>query len=266
MPLTLEERGALVTLAELAAERGGFVPDQERWLAGWMQCSVRKWRVIRSALIAKGKLAGAERGGEAGFTFESEPNQSRTNFEPTSSQARKVAETETKPNEINEASRIREARVGDNNLPLEDTCSGGGGVERERASPTDDWPEGDLGKLLVDAADSPWLDPQKTPNLIITAGRIAAWKRRGASWSQHVLPVVTALAKLHGEPIATWQFFEKAIGRAVKSSRADMDLPEGVVPLRPGGGASITDRIAAENAEARRLAFAMLDRKNGQSN
>lgn len=57
MPLTLEERGALVTLTELAAERGGFVPDQERWLSGWMQCSVRKWRLIRAALIAKGWIS-----------------------------------------------------------------------------------------------------------------------------------------------------------------------------------------------------------------
>jgi len=82
---------------------------------------------------------------------------------------------------------------------------------------------------------------------------LTAWRRRGASWKRHVLPVVTSLANLQGEPISSWQFFEKAIGRAVSASRAELEVPEAgqVIPLRPGGE-SFADRDAAIRAEARR--------------
>lgn len=54
--LSLEERGAYNTLLDLIYDRGGPVPDDERWLAGWMGCSVRRWNAIRSALIEAGKI------------------------------------------------------------------------------------------------------------------------------------------------------------------------------------------------------------------
>jgi len=147
--------------------------------------------------------------------------------------------------------------VGDNNPNSEDTCSGGGvgGGARDGVTETNDWPEGDLAALLVEGAASPWLDPQKSPSLVISAGRIAAWKRRGASWRLHVLPVVTTLAKQHGEPISHWKFFEKAIGRAVQASREELVLPEGVVPLRPGGRAKSRDE---QNTEAWDYAIARI--------
>lgn len=54
--LSLEERGCYTTILDLIYDRGGPIPDDARWLAGWMNCSVRKWNVIRSALIAAGKI------------------------------------------------------------------------------------------------------------------------------------------------------------------------------------------------------------------
>jgi len=54
--LTLEEKGAYNTLLDLMYERGGPVPDDQRWLAGWMGCSLRKWTSLRAALIVKGKI------------------------------------------------------------------------------------------------------------------------------------------------------------------------------------------------------------------
>jgi hypothetical protein len=54
--LTLEERGAYNTCLDLIYDREGPIPDDARWLAGWMGVSVRKWASIRSALIVKAKL------------------------------------------------------------------------------------------------------------------------------------------------------------------------------------------------------------------
>lgn len=54
--LSPEERGCYTTVLDLIYDRGGPIPDDARWLAGWMNCSVRKWTAIRSALIAAGKV------------------------------------------------------------------------------------------------------------------------------------------------------------------------------------------------------------------
>jgi uncharacterized protein YdaU (DUF1376 family) len=56
MSLSLEERGAYQTLLDLIYDRGGPIPDHERLLAGYMGCSVRKWRTLRDVLIAKRKI------------------------------------------------------------------------------------------------------------------------------------------------------------------------------------------------------------------
>ena len=51
-PLGLELRGALVTLSDLQADRGGPLPDDDRLLAGYCGVSPRKWRSLRDELIA----------------------------------------------------------------------------------------------------------------------------------------------------------------------------------------------------------------------
>lgn len=56
LSLTLEERGAYNTLLDLIYSRGQPIPDDGRWLAGWMGCSLRKWNTIRAGLIFRGKI------------------------------------------------------------------------------------------------------------------------------------------------------------------------------------------------------------------
>lgn len=60
LSLTLEERGAYQTVLDLIYDRGGPVADNERLLAGYMGCSLRKWRALRGALVLKGKLVAAD--------------------------------------------------------------------------------------------------------------------------------------------------------------------------------------------------------------
>jgi len=54
--LTLEQRGAYQTILDLIYTSGGDIADNERWLAGQMMISVRKYRTIRDELVALGKI------------------------------------------------------------------------------------------------------------------------------------------------------------------------------------------------------------------
>lgn len=54
--LTLEERGAYTTILDLIYDEGGPIDFNERWLAGELNCSVRKARVVIDALIDARKL------------------------------------------------------------------------------------------------------------------------------------------------------------------------------------------------------------------
>lgn len=102
--LTLEERGCYTTILDLIYDRGGPIPDDARWLAGWMNCSVRKWMAIRSVLIASGKITVEGEGDEAvirneraDFELDSQSARRRANAKSGSSGGRKSAEKERKP-------------------------------------------------------------------------------------------------------------------------------------------------------------------------
>jgi uncharacterized protein YdaU (DUF1376 family) len=57
MGLSLEERGAYNTVLDLLYSRDGALPDDARFISGWLGTDVRVWRRIRDSLIAQGKLA-----------------------------------------------------------------------------------------------------------------------------------------------------------------------------------------------------------------
>lgn len=93
----------------------------------------------------------------------------------------------------------------------------------------EDWPGGqamDWAQRLVTAAATVRLDVSRQPGLTTTLGRLAAWKRDGASWEHDVLPVVTSLAKRKGTPISTWKFFDAAIAQSIADNRAALTIPE----------------------------------------
>lgn len=56
MGLTLEERGAYNTVLDLIYTRDGNLPDDERFIAGWLSVDVRVWRRIKQRLIELEKL------------------------------------------------------------------------------------------------------------------------------------------------------------------------------------------------------------------
>lgn len=56
LDLPSDEQGPYMTALALIYVRGGPLPDDARWLAGNCRLSVRRWNVVRAALIVKGKL------------------------------------------------------------------------------------------------------------------------------------------------------------------------------------------------------------------
>lgn len=56
MELDLQERGAYNTVLDLIYSRDGNLPDDDRFIAGWLRVDVRVWKRIKSTLIDRGKL------------------------------------------------------------------------------------------------------------------------------------------------------------------------------------------------------------------
>jgi uncharacterized protein YdaU (DUF1376 family) len=109
LSLTLEERGAYNTLLDLIYSRAGPIPDDERWLAGWMGCSVKKWRLLRSTLLVKGKIHETDHAGQAALMnaravleIQSASTRRRVAAESGASGGRKTAQKKTKPKENND--------------------------------------------------------------------------------------------------------------------------------------------------------------------
>lgn len=106
--LSLELRGAYNTLLDLIYLRGGAVPDDERWLAGNMGCSVRRWRQLRQDLLDDGRIIARGEGKSAVLSderaeeeIENQNSRRKTNGESGSKGGRKTAEKRREPSENN---------------------------------------------------------------------------------------------------------------------------------------------------------------------
>jgi uncharacterized protein YdaU (DUF1376 family) len=54
--LTLEERGAYNTILDLIYDRDGDLPDDDRFIAGWLGCHTAVWKRIKVHLVALKKI------------------------------------------------------------------------------------------------------------------------------------------------------------------------------------------------------------------
>ena len=135
----------------------------------------------------------------------------------------------------------------------------------------DDWPEGDTrhhAQLLASAADTVRLDPARQPGLTTTLGRLAAWRRDGASWEHDVVPVVTTVACKRGPPIGSWKFFDSAIAQSIADNAAALTIPEArhaAAPHEPSADhrhAARLDNYASHWAGAEQAADVMAARRS----
>lgn len=126
--------------------------------------------------------------------------------------------------------------------------------------PPTDWPAvgENLAALAAREVNSAMLDPARTPGLVTTAARMAAWKRAGASWREDVIPALQVLTAAATEPIKSWAYFDGAIARSVSARSRPLEVGEAVAGR--GVVVSLGDRIAEEHARANDLAKQKLER------
>lgn len=160
--LTLEERGAYITILDLIYLRGGPVPDEPRWLAGHCLITVRAWTKLRAALIVKGKLFAVDFHGQPSLSNgrataelaqksgENAAKISENSGENGSKTPPKTGETEADINENKDLSPAIERREVSKNAPLDiegereqvsDASASSVGVADDVATAVDLWNE-----------------------------------------------------------------------------------------------------------------------------
>lgn len=272
--LTLEERGAYVSILNVIYSRGGPIPDDAGYFRALLCIGPKAWSKVRASLIAKRKIYALDLNGEPHLMNERaakelEKNQRLSRNFSVAAQRR----WENRTPEINEINDIEDAypvptqclpnaNQNQNQKPEPEPEDDKEPIGSSSSAAVDDWPKGDLARELSRLVGSPWLDPMRSPGLITSAVCMAAWKREGAGWLDVVVPVVTGVCMRAKSPITKWTYFDGAIRTAMMDSRRQLPEARDRVGLQ-----SFAERREAENAEARRLAFARMeeeDLRNGQ--
>jgi uncharacterized protein YdaU (DUF1376 family) len=270
--LTLEERGAYVTLLNLIYENGAPIPDDAWWASSKLACTKRTWVKIRAALIIKGRLFALSFNGEDCLMDERAAQEIETHAEISRkfSEAGKKGGQKSRPksNKNNDDEQARLPPSLSQVEPRQSTESDTDITDDDSASARfADWDGEDLDRLeglLREAAGSA---VNATSATLCIVAPVLGLLRPGAGpacdLKLDVLPAIRAAAPKVRRPVDRWDYFAPMIAEARDRRLQGAPAVGEVVPLRATGPPSFTDQIAANNAEARRIAFEMLDRKNG---
>lgn len=221
--LSCEQHGAYLQLLGSMWLAGGRLPNDPRKLAKITGCTASRWAKIAADVLAFFDVEGDEiTHGRVGFELEKAQEKSIKRAEAGSlgGKAKSLkthASTVAKANDLPKHSPEPE--------PESDIADA---VDDARELVADDWPEGDAEQhqaLLCAEIASPWLDPNKSLGLVTSRGRLAAWRRDGASWRYDVLPVITAICARRRKPIGSWGYFDAAVAESMADNRAALAIP-----------------------------------------
>lgn len=223
--MTFEVKAAYGLLIDLIFIRDGRLPDDARFIAGHLGLSVRKWNTIRETLLSWPNADGTigKISSDLGIisTLRSDNLTINRRLSRDNNEINKPP-----PNENNDLQKphagVRAGASKPEPEPEEE------GADDRVRDVVDDWPDGsdqDHADSLCAEANTVHLDKSRESGLTVSAGRIHAWRRDGASWERDVRPVVLSIAGRAKAPIKTWAYFDRAVAEAkANNNRA---LPEG---------------------------------------
>ena len=253
--LTLEERGAYFDCLCILYETERPIPDDDKWMSHQLHVSPRRWRALRTALIAGGFLVETEGGlvnPRAMQEIEARAEQRRKNRENAVKRERKKRETPS--NEAREESENPE-NASEINESEPETCSETGtikeieleveeekeeslaaAVEQEPACAAAASNKFDiLENKLRDACNGALANPAVAQGLYDLSAPLG-WIKNGCDLETDILPTLRAIGKRdHGKGISSWQYFARPVAEAKARREAGLpavDVQAGTVPKK----------------------------------
>jgi uncharacterized protein YdaU (DUF1376 family) len=261
MRLTRDQHGGYCLLLMACWDGGGRLPNDPAQLAGIVKASPAEWRKLAPVLLPYFEIDGEwlihgrvmEERAKAQRLSDARRESGSKGGRP-----RKQDDSEEKPIGFQNGSQNETPAYVAPPSPLTPPDGGIGGVVGASAPvlvSVSDWPEGNAeahAKRLVELVGSAHLDLNRSTSLVMTTGRLAAWRRDGASWEHDVVPVVTATMAKRREPVQSWKFFDAAVARSIADNREALTIPDAATRTRATGPPSWSAQVDAATAEARR--------------
>lgn len=238
------EKLLLIALANYADKDGRCFPSQKT-LAEDTCLSDRSIRTILTDLVERGLLDRQERRRADGSRATDlitlrldQPEASSGGAEVVSGGVRKQL-----PGGAEAASALTTFEPSSNQTDADDTGA-------------DAWPNAQIVETLIAEVGSPRLDHTKSHGLVLSSGRLMAWKAAGAKWRRDVVPTITACCARSTGPIRSWSYFDGAIADAIANNTRALEIPEARPHERPHADPKTAKRTANDANNARAFAAA----------
>jgi uncharacterized protein YdaU (DUF1376 family) len=264
--LTLEERGAYITILNLIYDRAGPIPEDAWWITSNLGCTTRTWVKVRAALIVKRKLYAVEIDGQPHLMNERADEEIGKLLDLhrtlSASGHRGGRNSTTKPNKNKEETQA--------------TLKPGLSQAQALQIQITDTEEEDANASLSAEADVAKKDAyppdfelawKAYPHVTGRSGKRKShgyWRRLPQAQRTALPAAIGRYARNGREPhnecgapaMERWLRDEKFLDWLDPATEQPT-----VVPLRPSN--NLADQIAAQNAEARRIALERMERRNG---
>ena len=205
MGMSLELKGAYAIILDLIYARDGGLPDDARFLAGVLGCSVRKWKSLRDDLVSRGKLVVEnEIISNSRATFELETRRRFQDQQRENRSASNKNKAQQKP-PSHLAEQNRTEQIEDSRVDAREIVSPPEAEERER-----------IAAACLKAANG---SANVASPGIISLEPIIRWLRPASGEACTIEDITAGIAdavatlKARGEMLGTWQYCEKSVMR-----------------------------------------------------
>lgn len=199
-----ETKGAYRLVLDLIYMQGGNLPDDARYISGLLGCTVRKWNVLRDALVSMGKII---------VNGEFLTNERAViELETLRKLQDKQSENRARPNKIN---KLKSPRFDQSEPEPKDTIVSSAGTREDGAadfSQKQNLDLKDLTKKLTEAVNG-----KIQPHGSLVVGGILELINNGVDLETDILPTIAVVSGRMSKPASSWAYFVGAIREAYNS-------------------------------------------------